>query len=478
MRALVCVQCFPPLVKNAGGVSKDYLALCQALIEGLGWSVTLMTPVDLSRTGEPKVDRWRESGFLRHLPAGAVRASTRTDGIATLLDSLSLCNMCKLFRALSFGGFDVVIMDDILFRVVALLLARGLGVPSIASTHTDVTGHSGYDNILAVRLAWYLHVLSARFAVVHATASQVFAKAFCSRYGMPVHAVWPPVLWSDEFRQPVEAYAQRAAAERARWVAFLGFEPRAILLYAGRWSAEKRIHLLCEAVPPGCALVIIGDSDTDYGDRIEDSRSASVLPLRRMLGAAELRAAYAAADLVVSASCFETLGNVIAEAWAAGTPVAVQPVQGHLELVRDGCNSFFVDFDDPVAAMEKLAAIVAAGAGRALQPALAEVGRRLRAENFAEAVERALLQPALRAGEAWKRDPCRRWFGEPLLRFVCLAAWLFLWLFAAVATRLLHAFSRDPSFEYLPAGTAVEPVTARSRVGSAASAACAGDAGV
>ena len=45
----------------------------------------------------------------------------------------------------------------------------------------------------------------------------------------------------------------------------------AIFLYAGRWSAEKRIHLLLDALPESCALVIVGDSDAEYADHIQAS---------------------------------------------------------------------------------------------------------------------------------------------------------------------------------------------------------------
>ena len=96
-RALVCAQAFPPLLKQAGGhrfcslsgtgqnvfrwltappsgtarskwfnatysalrqaggVAKDYLALCRALIDGLGWEVTLFSPVNIRESGEEDV---------------------------------------------------------------------------------------------------------------------------------------------------------------------------------------------------------------------------------------------------------------------------------------------------------------------------------------------------------------------------------------------------------------------------------------
>jgi len=276
-----------------------------------------------------------------------------------------------------------------------------------------------------------------------------------SRYRIPVHAVWPPVLWSNEFLRPPEDFIASGAKERARWIAYLGFSPRAILLFAGRWSEEKRIHMLLGVVPKDCALVLVGDGDTRYADEVEASRHENVLPLRRMLGAGELRVAYAACDLVVSASCFETLGNVLVEAWASGVPVAVQPAQGHLELVEDGQNSYFVDFDDPLAARAKLEAIVTAGldgTDEALRVALREVGSRLRSVDFAAGIHEALLKPALAAREARRRQ-CLL---EPLLRVLSLLLALALWLSTWLSTRLIYALSREPYFRYLPAGSALE----------------------
>jgi glycosyltransferase involved in cell wall biosynthesis len=86
--------------------------------------------------------------------------------------------------------------------------------------------------------------------------------------------------------------------------------PSAILLFAGRWSSEKRIHLLLDVVPDGAALVIVGDGTAAYAQQIAShGKGPHLLPLRKMLNGTELRIAYAAADLFCSASNFETLGN-------------------------------------------------------------------------------------------------------------------------------------------------------------------------
>merc|ERR1712147_105982 len=111
-------------------------------------------------------------------------------------------------------------------------------------------------------------------------------------------------------------------------------------MYVGRWSKEKRIHLLFDAVPEGCALIICGDGNNEYAEKIAEDGAAlkHVLPCRKMLNGHEIRVAYTACNLFVSASDFETLGNTVVEALCSGTPVGVHPEQGHLEHVVDGVN--------------------------------------------------------------------------------------------------------------------------------------------
>jgi len=323
-KALLVVQAFPPLLKNAGGVAKRYLTLCRALIDGLGWSVTLLTPVDVTVSGEPDVDRWLAQGSLTHLPARGVRLQS-VDGVLVILDLFSFINTGHILKTLFVqGGFDAVFADDVPWRGVLLLLARAAGVPTIVTSHTDATHLKSYKQASSLRMVWWIHMWSAYLATTHASVSKVFGDQMAKSYHVPVNGIWPPILWSKDFRAPPEEFADRAAAQRAAWLAALaeqGFvgTPRAILLFAGRWSPEKRIHLLLDAVPDGCALVIVGDGTAEYAVSIAAAGPSAgrvqVLPQRKMLNACELRTAYAAADVFLSASNFETLGNTVIESW-------------------------------------------------------------------------------------------------------------------------------------------------------------------
>merc|ERR1712226_1483588 len=107
--------------------------------------VTLMTPVDARATGEGDVDRWLASGSLRHVPAWSIQGHHRGEGIGTFLDVFSFRNTYVLLRELFFGGHALCIIDDVLYRICVLLLARACGVPTIDTTHTDVTKLASYQ---------------------------------------------------------------------------------------------------------------------------------------------------------------------------------------------------------------------------------------------------------------------------------------------------------------------------------------------
>jgi len=57
----------------------------------------------------------------------------------------------------------------------------------------------------------------------------------------------------------------------------------------------------------------------------------------------ELASHYAASDIVVSASRFETQGLTIAEAMACGLPAACSDGRAFLDVVEDGINGYFFD---------------------------------------------------------------------------------------------------------------------------------------
>ena len=106
-----------------------------------------------------------------------------------------------------------------------------------------------------------------------------------------------------------------------------GAVDRPLLAYVGRWSAEKRLHLLKQCRPAGVTLAFIGDGPMrEVVEQWHDPPRVVVLPGMRPRD--RLAVAYRAADWVVSASAFETFGNVPYEAAHCGTPALLQDAQG------------------------------------------------------------------------------------------------------------------------------------------------------
>lgn len=459
-RALVVVQCFPPLLKNSGGVSKRYLTLCRALIDDLGWQVTLLTPVSITSSKEADVHRWLGSGQLQHLPARGCRITSSNDGVAVFLDLMSAVNAGKILNELCIRrDYDCMFVDDIPFRIELLLLARGMGVPAVVSTHTDITHMASFKGPVA--MAWYIHMLSTYFAAVHATVSHVFGSQIAKAYRIPVGGIWPPILWSPVFKSDPSQWKGKAAEQRSLWLQKLsdqGCKPKVIMLSVGRWSAEKRIHLLVDALPEDCALVIVGDGTSEYANKLA-ALKGNVLPLRKMVDANDLRVAYTACDLLLSASNFETLGNTVIEALCSGTPVAVQPAQGHLEFVKDQINSWFVDFDNTKEAKATLQRIVASGLDEksleGVLPELKSTGDKLRNADFGKDFDKALVQPALEIGRSYWGSNVASNVLEVFKRSCCLIPCIFLWFLLRVFTRISFVCLSDPEVEVLgPLGSA------------------------
>lgn len=106
--------------------------------------------------------------------------------------------------------------------------------------------------------------------------------------------------------------------------------PRPVFVYVGRVSAEKNLDAFFALDLPG-SKVVVGD-----GPQLEDYRSR--WPQIRFTGAksgADLARHYAAADVFVFPSRFETFGLVLVEALACGLPVAAFPVAGPLDVIGD-----------------------------------------------------------------------------------------------------------------------------------------------
>jgi D-inositol-3-phosphate glycosyltransferase len=145
------------------------------------------------------------------------------------------------------------------------------------------------------------------------------------------------------------------------------------ILYAGRIEPLKGVDTLLQAMAllkrrypdvmqNTCVAIIGGDPWSDNPDaemaRLQELyEQLDVHDVVAFLGAKDqdrLPNYYAAAEMVVMPSHYESFGMVALEAMAMGRPVIVSGVGGLAFLVQDGMNGFHVPSRDPEALAERI----------------------------------------------------------------------------------------------------------------------------
>jgi glycosyltransferase involved in cell wall biosynthesis len=111
--------------------------------------------------------------------------------------------------------------------------------------------------------------------------------------------------------------------------------PHPIALYLGRVAVEKNITEFLDLKMPG-SKVVIGD-----GPALESLKQR--YPRVQFLGYRKngnLARLLASADVMVFPSRTDTFGLVMLEAMACGVPVATYPVEGPLDVIKNGINGW------------------------------------------------------------------------------------------------------------------------------------------
>merc|ERR1712113_908423 len=131
------------------------------------------------------------------------------------------------------------------------------------------------------------------------------------------------------------------------------------------------------------------------------------------------------------------------------------------EFIKDGQNSWFVDYDNPESAKAKLRDITNCGGDGCLTaqlPGFASLGERFRTGDFAHDFGVEVIEPALVIGERQRLCYCALNFIPELIKRLCaLLIFTVAWILLRIVTRLVVMLSRDPKLEVLGRlGCAVE----------------------
>lgn len=241
--------------------------------------------------------------------------------------------------------------------LAALAVARILKLPISGTYHTAfpqyaqfLTGDDALEDLTWKFALWYYDQMDVIYAPSKNTRDELVQKGLSA----DKIRVYPRGIDIQKFHP-----AKRNGFLRSR----LQIDRRLVLLYVGRVSREKNIHLLTAAFQelagqnPGVCLLVVGD-----GPYLEEMKQATRgLPcfFTGYLKGEELACAYASSDIFVFPSTTDTFGNVVMEAQASGLPVIVTDEGGPCENILSGETGLVVPGGDVGAlarAMAKLAA--------------------------------------------------------------------------------------------------------------------------
>jgi phosphatidylinositol alpha 1,6-mannosyltransferase len=275
----------------------------------------------------------------------------------------------RVARAVEAFRPDVVhLATEYSMGLTGLRIAQRLGLPTVASFHTNVPGCLPYYGFgWASELCWdYLRWFHNR-AGLTLCPSETNRQILLSR-GFANVRVWARGVDTELF-----APGRRSEAVRSR----SGPAGALRLLYVGRLTPEKDLPTLFQAyqkasrMRPQYAFQLVLAGDGAYSTRMRHLAPPDVSFVGYVEGEA-LSRVYSAADVFVFPSRVETLGNVVLEAMASGLPVIGADQGGTLENVRHGVNGLLVPAGDPDRFAE---AIVRLADDRALRERLAQNAR-------------------------------------------------------------------------------------------------------
>lgn len=231
---------------------------------------------------------------------------------------------------------DVVhVATEFAVGLAGLKTARRLGLPVVASAHTDYEVYAaryGVDWVL--RAGW--HYLRWFYGQAHRVLcpSRIY-EGHLHRRGVTHTGLWSRGIDPGEFHPRFRDESYRAA---------LGLRPDDLLVtYIGRIAREKNLDLLLQAwealAPRRARLVLVGKGPLEDEIRRRELPGVHLLGLRH---GRELAAAYASADLFVFPSPTETFGNSLLEAMGSGLPSLAAAAGGVLEFAEHGRNAWLV----------------------------------------------------------------------------------------------------------------------------------------
>jgi len=236
---------------------------------------------------------------------------------------------------------DIVhLVDPVALGAMGLAAARLLNIPIVSSYHTNLAAycsHFGFP-ILTRPMLSYNRFLHNQCALTFCPSLSTAAKLRMQGFG---HVrLWPRGVDTTLFYP-----GRRSEVVRRSWLNVHDERDVPVILYVGRVSWEKNLHVLVQAYQrmdhQRCHLIIVGDGPARA--EIQEQLADAPVTFTGYLRGEALAEAYAAADIFAFPSVTETFGQVVLEAMASRLPVAGLLSEGVCDLVVDGQTGYLLD---------------------------------------------------------------------------------------------------------------------------------------
>ena len=241
--------------------------------------------------------------------------------------------------------------------LAALCIAKTLRLPIYGTYHTALpqyaqilTGDEAMEELTWKFIIWYYNQMDLVYIPSRETGRELVEKGL----DPAKLRLFPRGVDVARFTP-----AKRSAKTAKQFA--MGDGPR--LLYAGRVSREKDLHLLADAfrklclAHPNATLTIVGDGP--YLDDLRKSLAGTPAIFTGYREGEELADLFAASDLFVFPSATDTFGNVVLEAQASGLPIIVTNQGGPMENIVPDETGLVVPAGDASALYRAIAGLLA-----------------------------------------------------------------------------------------------------------------------